>query len=45
MSKTIMIDPDTGEWLQVWNSENYDDLNEYLDELWDSYVDIEEDCN
>lgn len=36
--KTIEVDTRTNEWVQTWNSESYEDLEVYVDELWDSYV-------
>jgi hypothetical protein len=31
-----MVDPDTKAWVQVWNAEPYEELEQYTDELWDS---------
>jgi hypothetical protein len=36
--KTIMVDPVTKEWSQVWDNETYDDLEAYVDELWDTVI-------
>ena len=35
--KTIFVEPN-GVWTQEWNSEAYDDLTCYVDEVWKAFV-------
>ena len=34
--KTIEVCQETGAWLQSWDTEAYEELQAYLDELWET---------
>lgn len=38
MSKTIVVCPQTGQWLQQWDDEYYQELEEYLSEQGDGWT-------